>query len=117
MTVPPADGARHDDSAHHLAAVVLPPGAVRDEIRAELTALGIQTSVHFPPIHRFSAYRDVGRRPLPRTDELAGRLLTLPLFPHLREGQVDDVADALLLALRRPRSAVPVATSRREGRG
>jgi dTDP-4-amino-4,6-dideoxygalactose transaminase len=114
LTVPPADDARHAGSAHHLAAVVLPPGADRQEIRAELKARGIQTSVHYPPIHRFSAYEDVGGRPLPRTDELAERLLTLPLFPHLREDQVDDVAAALLLALRRPRAFAP---SRKGARG
>jgi dTDP-4-amino-4,6-dideoxygalactose transaminase len=105
LIVPPADDARHAGSAHHLAAVVLPPGADREEIRAELKAHGIQTSVHYPPIHRFSAYQDVAMRPLPRTDELAERLLTLPLFPHLREDQVDDVAAALLLAVRRPRAS------------
>jgi dTDP-4-amino-4,6-dideoxygalactose transaminase len=115
LTVPPADDAPHDGSAHHLAAVVLPPDADREGIRAELKARGIQTSVHYPPIHRFSAYRDVTGRPLPRTDELAERLLTLPLFPHLREDQVDVVADALLLALRGPRSAGPVAGPRRQG--
>jgi dTDP-4-amino-4,6-dideoxygalactose transaminase len=114
LTVPPADDARHAGSAHHLAAVVLPPGADRQEIRAELKARGIQTSVHYPPIHRFSAYEDVGGRPLPRTDELAERLLTLPLFPHLRDDQVDDVAAALLLALRRPRAFAP---SRKGARG
>jgi dTDP-4-amino-4,6-dideoxygalactose transaminase len=115
LTVPPADGARHDGSAHHLAVVVLPPAADRDAIRAELKARGIQTSVHYPPIHRFSAYHDVGYRALPRTDELAERLLTLPLFPHLREDQVDDIADALLLALRRQRALVPVTAPSREG--
>jgi dTDP-4-amino-4,6-dideoxygalactose transaminase len=115
LTMPPADHARHDGSAHHLAAVVLPTGADREGIRAELKARGIQTSVHYPPIHRFSVYRDPTGRPLPRTDELAERLLTLPLFPHLREDQVDDVADALLLALRGPRIAEPVAGPRREG--
>jgi dTDP-4-amino-4,6-dideoxygalactose transaminase len=116
LTVPPADDARHDGSAHHLAAVVLRPGADREGIRVELKTRGIQTSVHYPPTHRFSAYRDVTCRPLPRTDELAERLLTLPLFPHLREDQVDDIADALLRALRGPRVARPVvAAPRREG--
>jgi dTDP-4-amino-4,6-dideoxygalactose transaminase len=107
LTMPPADDARRAESAHHLATVVLPPGADRDEVRAALKARGIQTSVHYPPIHRFSAYRYLENRPLPRTDDLADRLLTLPLFPHLREDEVDDVADALLLALRGPRAAAP----------
>jgi dTDP-4-amino-4,6-dideoxygalactose transaminase len=115
VRVPPVGDVRRDVSAHHLAAVVLPAVASREEIRAQLTARGIQTSVHYPPLHHFSAYRDIGHRPLPRTDQLAERLLTLPLFPHLREEQVDDVADALLLALGRPRSAAPVVAPRPKG--
>jgi dTDP-4-amino-4,6-dideoxygalactose transaminase len=80
---------------------VLPHGANRDELRAELTARRIQTSVHYPPIHRFSAFRQLSGRPLPRTDELADRVLTLPLFAHMTEGQVDEVADALIEAIER----------------
>jgi dTDP-4-amino-4,6-dideoxygalactose transaminase len=101
LTMAPADVASHEGAAHHLAVVILPRGAVREEIRAELATRGIQTSVHYPPIHRFSAYRELGSRPLPRTDDLAERLLTLPLFPHMREDQADEVVDALLAALAR----------------
>src|SRR5215207_4927604 len=46
-TAGPADAI----SAHHLMVVVLPRGAIRDELRAELAAQRIQTSVHYPPIH------------------------------------------------------------------
>jgi dTDP-4-amino-4,6-dideoxygalactose transaminase len=86
-------------SAHHLAVVVLPPGTDRAELRRALAQRGIQTSVHYPPIHTFSAYRELAARPLPRTDALAPRLLTLPLFPHMTEAQVDQVAGALSAAL------------------
>jgi dTDP-4-amino-4,6-dideoxygalactose transaminase len=96
-TAGPADAI----SAHHLMVVVLPHGANRDELRAELTARRIQTSVHYPPIHRFSAFRQLSGRPLPRTDELADRVLTLPLFAHMTEDQVDEVADALIEAIER----------------
>src|SRR5262249_10917030 len=37
--------------------------------------------------------------PHPRTDEVAGRLLTLPLFPGLGENGVDAVCDALATAV------------------
>jgi len=90
-------------SAHHLAVVVLPAAVSRDDVRARLGEAGIQTSVHYPPIHMFSAFSEIGRRrSLPRTEELAGRILTLPLFPHMTEEQVDTVADALLAALKAP---------------
>jgi len=85
--------------AHHLAVVVLPDGCSRDDVRTFLAGRGIQTSVHYPPIHRFSAYRDLKpQRPLPVTDSVASRLLTLPLYPHMREADASVVASALLAA-------------------
>jgi dTDP-4-amino-4,6-dideoxygalactose transaminase len=70
----------------------------RDTVAAELRDAGIQTSVHYPPTHSFSAYRQA-RADVERTDALAGRLLTLPLFPHLEPAEVDLVCDALAAAL------------------
>jgi dTDP-4-amino-4,6-dideoxygalactose transaminase len=86
-------------SAQHLLVVVLGRDVGRDAVRARLGEQRIQTSVHYPPIHRFSSYRGVGaRRSLPQTDDLADRILTLPLYPHLEERQVEVVAGALLEA-------------------
>jgi dTDP-4-amino-4,6-dideoxygalactose transaminase len=99
LTVPLGHRPAGVTSAEHLAVVVLPRGSVRSAIRAALAARGIQTSVHYPPIHRFSAYGGLAARPLPRTDDLGERLLTLPLFPHMTDAQVDEVADALVEAL------------------
>jgi dTDP-4-amino-4,6-dideoxygalactose transaminase len=88
-------------SAHHLAVVVLPETVSRHEVRTTLASLGIQTSVHYPPIHSFTAYASVAaRRRLPQTDRVADRLLTVPLYAQLTEDQVDTVADALLSAVR-----------------
>jgi dTDP-4-amino-4,6-dideoxygalactose transaminase len=88
-------------SAHHLAVVVLPEGVARHEVRSALASFGIQTSVHYPPIHTFTAYAAVAaRRPLPQTDRVAERLLSLPLYAQLTEEQVEAVADALLSAVR-----------------
>jgi dTDP-4-amino-4,6-dideoxygalactose transaminase len=98
MPFPGADA--QSASAHHLAVVVLPPDAPRDEIRMRLQADRIQTSLHYPPIHRFTAYAGAGgQRALPVTDDVANRLVTLPLYPHLTAAQVELVAEALLRAL------------------
>jgi len=87
-------------SAHHLMVVLLPPGTDRDELRAGLQAEGIQTSVHYPPIHHFTAYARAARPvPLSVTDEVAPRLLTLPLYPGLTDELVDLVSDSLLARL------------------
>ena len=84
-------------SAHHLAVALVPAGSDREAIRTRLAERRIQTSVHYPPIHEFSAYRDLEpSRPLPRTDEAAARILTLPLFGRMTEEQLELVVDALL---------------------
>jgi len=99
LTLPSAARAPGTTSAEHIAVVVLPPGTSRAAIRAALAERRIQSSVHYPPIHRFSAFAGTAMRPLPRTDAIADRLLTLPLFPHMTGAQVHKVADALVDAL------------------
>ena len=84
--------------SHHLAVVLLPEGFDRDEVRAALAGRGIQTSVHYPPIHTFTQYRS-GSRALPRTDAIAPRLLTLPLYGRMTDEQVEAVVEALLDAV------------------
>jgi dTDP-4-amino-4,6-dideoxygalactose transaminase len=86
--------------SHHLAVVLVPESSDRDGVRAALREQGIQTSVHYPPIHGFSLYRAVGeRRVLPQTDAVASRLLTLPLYGTMREEDVQAVIDAVLAAV------------------
>jgi dTDP-4-amino-4,6-dideoxygalactose transaminase len=81
----------------HALAVANGTAALRDEVRAALADRRIQTSVHYPPIHLFSYYEELGsRRPLPRTEEVAERVVTLPLYGHMTDEQADLVIDALL---------------------
>jgi dTDP-4-amino-4,6-dideoxygalactose transaminase len=100
-----ADQADRADSAHHLAVALLPSDVDREELRQGLTEAGIQTSVHYPPIHGFTAYAGVPVRPLPRTDDVAPRLLTLPLYPALADESVELVASRLLDGVREARSS------------
>ncbi|MBP1702688.1 MAG: aminotransferase DegT [Chloroflexi bacterium] len=61
---------------------------------------GVQTSIHYPPIHQFTYYRQ--RYPelsLPVTEEVAAREVTLPLYPGLRDDEVDWVLSATIEAL------------------
>ena len=100
LTMPFGDGNQDRVSSHHLAVVVLPERIDRDRVRAALDERRIQTSVHYPPIHSFTHYRSLGqRRPLPHTDVLASRILTLPLYGSLSDEQVDAVIEALLGAV------------------
>jgi dTDP-4-amino-4,6-dideoxygalactose transaminase len=99
ITIPFATPDEHVRPAHHLAVVVLESEAVRNQARAALRRAGIQTSVHYPPIHQFTHYRTLNERSLRRTDDVARRVLTLPLYGALHEQQVETVAAVLVGAL------------------
>ena len=93
----PFEGYRGISSAHILP-LLLPPGLDRDAFMERMKARGIQTSVHFPPIHRFSAYqRDNATtpQPLPVTEDVTARELSLPLYPLLRDEEVAIVVEAV----------------------
>jgi dTDP-4-amino-4,6-dideoxygalactose transaminase len=94
--MPPVSGGR---SAHHLFTVLVDESIDRDAVRAELAEQGIQTSLHYPPIHRFTAYDvDVD---LPLTEAYAARAITLPLFPTITEEQIGLVLGGLAGAIDR----------------
>jgi dTDP-4-amino-4,6-dideoxygalactose transaminase len=82
--------ARH---VYHLFAVRV---TERDHVRAELARRGIQTGVHYPvPCHWQPPLRRFADGPLPVAEQAAAELLSVPMFPHLTDGQVDYVCDTL----------------------
>ena len=105
--LPPLPGAQ---LAHHLFTIVLDDGVERSRFREALAARGVQTSVHYPPVHRFSIYAAAVE--LPVTEAYAARAVTLPLFATMTLGQQDEVVDAVRAAL-----ALPTAATASPGRG
>jgi len=89
--------------ARHLFVVQLKLGCrvSRDELVERLRAENIGTSVHFLPVHMQPYYRklfpDVS---LPVTESAFERILSLPLYPRMTEGDVADVTEALFRSLR-----------------
>jgi dTDP-4-amino-4,6-dideoxygalactose transaminase len=90
----PAFGGR-GVSAYHLAPLVCATSKQRDSIRGALLGERIQTSLHYPAIHRFSAYGGTSTS-LATADAIASRSLTLPLHPNLAVSDVDEVCDIVL---------------------
>lgn len=86
-------------ASHHLFPLLLKNVNRRGDFMAHLARKGIQTSVHYPPIPRFSHYRSLWPpghdHHLPQTDVLADRLVTLPLFPTMTEDQLRKVIAAV----------------------
>jgi dTDP-4-amino-4,6-dideoxygalactose transaminase len=87
----------------HIMPVVLPPGCDRAAVMAAMRAAAVQTSVHYPPIHQFTYYRErFGDIRLPHTEQFSSRELTLPLHPALSLADIDRVVSALREALGSP---------------
>jgi dTDP-4-amino-4,6-dideoxygalactose transaminase len=96
MPLPPR---KLSEPSHHLAVIVLPEDLPRSAFQARLAEEGIQTSVHYPPIHGFSAYSaSAADRPLPVTDQVAPRIVSLPLYPHMTTADASVVVAAALLS-------------------
>jgi dTDP-4-amino-4,6-dideoxygalactose transaminase len=87
-------------SSYHLFPVLLPAKVNRGHFIDHLKRDGIQTSIHYPPIHQFQYYR--GKYPnvsLPQTEAVAAREVTLPLYPTMGQRAVDLVVSAVMKAL------------------
>jgi len=70
--------------------------ARRDDVRAELAMRGIETGVHYPvPCHLQPPLQRFAAGPLPVAEQAAGGLLSLPMYPHLADSQVEFVCSAL----------------------
>jgi dTDP-4-amino-4,6-dideoxygalactose transaminase len=72
--------------------------AERDKVQTALHATGVATGIHYPiPVHLQKAYADLGYGwgDFPVTEAVAGRFLSLPIYPELRPDQVAEVVQRL----------------------
>jgi dTDP-4-amino-4,6-dideoxygalactose transaminase len=84
-------------SSYHIFPLLLREGGTerRNSVRKALAERGIQTSVHYPPAHRFEIYSSL-KAVLPKTEWVANHEITLPLFAGLTEAQQEQVVKALV---------------------
>ena len=67
-------------------------------MRERLAEVGIQTSVHYQPVHLFQLYRDqfaYSPGDLPVTESAAAKLISLPFYPTMTVKEVDVVVEAV----------------------
>ncbi|PWH12780.1 MAG: DegT/DnrJ/EryC1/StrS aminotransferase [Anaerolineae bacterium] len=94
VTIPFASHA--GQSSYHILPALLPAHIERTQVMEHLKAQGIQTSIHYPPTHRFTAYRSlVNGAALPFTEEIARREITLPLYPMMKKEDVMSVVQEI----------------------
>lgn len=83
----------------HIYPILLPDGTDRRVIRSRMLDAGIQTGVHYQPNHTLTFFRYGEALPLPVMDNIAPRLLSLPLHPDLSLPDVDSCVNQLIDAL------------------
>ena len=96
LELPPPD---FEDSNWHMFQVLLPVNLAKQrwEIMTRMRELGVALGIHYPAIHTTTLYRNLNlvTVPLPHTESVASRILTLPLFTAMQNGDVERVAKAL----------------------
>ena len=71
----------------------------RETIREKLHLKGIQTSIHYPSVHRFSIYEN-NYVELPKTDYISNNEITLPMYSSLKNKEVDYISNSLIEILK-----------------
>ena len=90
---PPGPG--RDGSCHYVYTL---RAERRDDLKAHLAAHGVDSHVYYPqPLpHQpaFARYAPAARR-WPHAERASARILSIPLYPHLTDAQVESIADAV----------------------
>jgi dTDP-4-amino-4,6-dideoxygalactose transaminase len=88
-------------TAAHIMPILLPERTDRKRVMHLMREQGIQTSVHYPPIHHFSYYQEAVPTPaLPQTERFCERELTVPLHPTLSKSDISRVVETLAHVIR-----------------
>ncbi len=93
----------NSQSAWAIYAILLPDGPTRDRVQASLKQAGVPTAIYYPrPLHFQPAYQAYhSGNPLPVSEDIATRILALPIHPDLAETQAHLVGEAVTSALGR----------------
>ena len=82
--------------SYHIFPILLDKKINRLNLMDKMRSHGIQTSIHYPPIHKMKIYKDsYSSLDLPNTEIVGNRELTLPLHPLLKYEDVDYIVDKL----------------------
>jgi dTDP-4-amino-4,6-dideoxygalactose transaminase len=83
---------------YHIMPILLPEKVDRSIVIESMKQDGVQTSIHYPAIQNFTAYK--GKvNDTPRAEYVSAHELTLPLYPTMTFEEVDIVCNALVKGL------------------
>jgi dTDP-4-amino-4,6-dideoxygalactose transaminase len=87
-----------DPRAHHVFHQYVIRAPRRDELRAHLASLKIGTEIYYPlPLHQQASLKSLGYKKgdFPHAERAAAEVLALPIYPELRNDEVETVAEAI----------------------
>jgi dTDP-4-amino-4,6-dideoxygalactose transaminase len=91
--------------SRHLFPVILDPRIDRQSFMSEMKKQGVQTSVHYPPVHLFSYYKEIlaksQARGLENSEEYGSRVVTLPMHPLLKIKDIKKICDCVQECLKK----------------
>ena len=98
--LPPED---YEQSNWHMFQVVLPERVERARFIARMRDEGIGIGVHYPAMHLFKLYRELGWREgqFPHAERIGRSIATLPLFPTMTDSDVDRVCEVVRKVLKK----------------
>jgi dTDP-4-amino-4,6-dideoxygalactose transaminase len=97
IALPPQDAAEIE-SVYHMFVIRVNNLDVRESLARHLKEQNVETGVHYPvPIHLQPAMTELYGKlpPLPRTEDYVKRILSLPMYPALKEDQVKSICAAI----------------------
>jgi len=89
-----------DECSCHIFPILLQSADLRIPFMESMKQSGIQTSIHYPPIHKFTGYKEFRTIDLPLTDHVTATEVTLPMFPNMGEDDTTIVIRAAEIALK-----------------
>lgn len=97
LILPPAN---FTESNWHMFQPLLPLDKItlsRAEFIGKMRERGIGIGVHYPALHLFTLYRNMGyqRGQFPHAENIGDTTITLPLFPAMHDNDIDRVVSAL----------------------
>lgn len=76
---------------YHIFPIRLKNPNIRRQLMETLKEQGIQSSIHYPAIHTFSAYHDYQNAECPITEQISESEVTLPFYPSMTKDDVKSV--------------------------
>ncbi|HOW35787.1 MAG TPA: DegT/DnrJ/EryC1/StrS family aminotransferase [Candidatus Omnitrophota bacterium] len=87
-----------NDRTHTFQTFAIRVKGKRDKVCEGLKAKGVTSLIHYPiPLHLQEAYKELGHKKgdFPVSEMVAGEILSLPMFPHMRKNQVEYVCSSI----------------------